>query len=392
MNQPTLSPIAPRKVKYVTRISKIPEVPAAERERLAEVEKKFVFRTTDYYLELIDWKDPDDPIKQLVIPRTEELSAWGRLDASNEAAVTVAKGVQHKYSDTALLLCNEVCGAYCRYCFRKRLFMDGNDEVSLDVSEGLDYIAAHPEITNVLLTGGDPLLMAPKKLLGIIERLRDIPHVEIIRLGSKMPAFNPWVILDKPELVEGLSRFSTPDKRIYLMAHFDHPRELTRPARAAMDLLIRAGVICVNQCPLIKGVNDSVETLTELYRELSFMGVPPYYLFQGRPTEGNEPYELPLAAGFEMFDEARARVSGLAARARMCMSHESGKIEILAMDEEHFYLRYHRAKNPADTGRFMIFRRDDEAHWLDQLEPVGGGGASPQAEARSPSSAAIGPA
>ena len=378
MNRPTTGPIAPRKVKYLTRLSKVPQIPEAERERLAEVEKKFVFRTTDYYLELIDWDDPQDPIKQLVIPRAEELSAWGRLDASNEAAVTVAKGVQHKYRDTALLLCNEVCGAYCRYCFRKRLFMDGNDEVSLDVSEGLAYIEEHEEITNVLLTGGDPLLMAPKKLLAILERLRAIPHVEIIRLGSKMPAFNPWVILDRPELVEGLSRLSTRDKRIYLMAHFDHPRELTRPARAAMDLLLRAGVICVNQCPLIQGVNDSVETLAELYRELSFMGVPPYYLFQGRPTAGNEPYELPIARGFAMFDEARTRVSGLAARARMCMSHESGKIEILGMDAERFYMRYHRAKNPADAGRFMIFERDDAAYWLDQLEPVGDGLAEPE--------------
>jgi KamA family protein len=361
--------VTPRKVRYVTRVSKLPQVPEHERARLAEVERKYVFRATDYYLELIDWNDPHDPIKQLVIPRSEELSGWGRLDASNEASVTVARGVQHKYADTALLLCNEVCGAYCRYCFRKRLFMDGNDEVSLDVSEGIAYIREHEEITNVLLTGGDPLLMAPRKLLSIIEQVRAIPHVRIIRIGSKMPAFNPYVILDKPELVEGLSKLTGPGTRIYLMAHFDHPRELTPAAVEALDRVMRAGVITVNQCPLIKGVNDSVETLTELYRQLSFIGVPPYYLFQGRPTEGNEPFEVPLARGFRIFEEARQRVSGLAARARMCMSHESGKVEILAMDSSRFYMRYHRAKDPANAGRFLIFRRDDRAFWLDQLRP-----------------------
>ncbi len=373
MNTSRHANIAPRKVKYLTKLSKIPQIPEAERERLADVEKKFVFRVTDYYLELIDWNDPADPIKQLIIPRAEELNAWGALDASDEASVTVAKGVQHKYADTCLLLCNEVCGAYCRYCFRKRLFMNDNDEVSLDVTQGLEYISAHPEISNVLLTGGDPLLMAPKKLLGIIEKLREIPHVRIIRLGSKMPAFNPYVILDRPELVEGLARLSRPDARIHLMAHFDHPRELTPPAREAMNRLILAGVICVNQCPMIKGVNDDVDTLAELFRELSFMGVTPYYTFQGRPTEGNEAYEVPITRGFSIFNEARTRVSGLAARARMCMSHDTGKIEILGMDAERIYTRYHRAMNATDAGRFMIFHRDDEAYWLDQLEPIGEG-------------------
>ncbi|MEM7248143.1 MAG: KamA family radical SAM protein [Acidobacteriota bacterium] len=375
MSSPNLSTAsnwspAQRKVRYLTKISKVEGLPEEERKKLEEVEKKFVFRVTDYYLDLIDWKDPDDPIRQLIIPRLDELNDWGRLDASNEASVTVAKGVQHKYPDTCLLLCNEVCGAYCRYCFRKRLFMNDNDEVSLDVTEGIAYIREHEEITNVLLTGGDPLLMAPKKLLDIIRQVRDIPHVKIIRLGSKMPAFNPFVILNKPELLEGLAELSRSDARIYLMAHFDHPRELTPEALEAMDLVMRAGVTCVNQCPMIRGVNSSAETLTELYRKLSFAGIPPYYLFQGRPTEGNEAYEVPIVEGFKMFDEARRRVSGLAARARMAMSHEMGKIEILAIDEEFIYLRFHRAKNPADRGRFMVAARNDDAFWFDQLEVV----------------------
>ena len=360
------------KVKYEKHVGSVVQIPPEERARLEEVARRYAFRVNDYYLGLIDWSDPADPIRRLVIPDVRELEPWGRLDASNERAYTVARGVQHKYPRTVLLLVNEICGAYCRYCFRKRLFMDGNDEASLDVSEGIDYIRAHPEVTNVLLTGGDPLLLGTRRILEIVETVRAIPHVGIIRIGSKMPAFDPWRILDDPELVEGLSRNSTREKRVYLMAHFDHPRELTEPALESLDTLIRAGVICVNQCPIIRGINDSADVLETLFRRLSLAGVPPYYLFQGRPTEGNEPYEVPIVEGYFAFEEAKKRVSGLARRARFCMSHESGKIEIVGVDGDRMYLRYHRARDSRDEGRLMIFRRDDAAFWLDGLTPADG--------------------
>ena len=359
-----------KRVRYVRDIDKIPGIPQAEREKLKRVAERYVFRVNDYYLGLINWDDPNDPIKQLVIPREEELDDWGKLDASNEQAVTVAHGVQHKYPHTVLLLCNEVCGAYCRYCFRKRLFMDENDEVTNDVSEGLAYIARNPNVTNVLLTGGDPLLMSTRRLVEIIEALREIPHVEVVRIGSKMPAFNPWRVLDDYELQAAFRKYSTPEKRIYLMAHFDHPRELTDVAVRGIDCFIRNGVICVNQCPLIKGVNDDAEVLAALYRRLSFIGCPSYYLFQGRPTAGNRPYEVPIVRGFEIFSQAHQQGSGLARRARFVMSHETGKIEVLAIDDRHMYMRYHRAKDAALRGQFMVFKRNDEAGWLDELEPA----------------------
>lgn len=359
-----------QRVKYVRTIDKIPNIPPEERDKLRKVAERYVFRANDYYLGLINWDDPADPIKQLIIPREEELSDWGKLDASNEQAVTVARGVQHKYPDTVLLLCNEVCGAYCRYCFRKRLFMDDNAEVANDVSDGLAYIAAHQEVRNVLLTGGDPLLMSTRRLVEIIEALRRIAHVEIIRIGTKMPAFDPWRLLRDSKLQEAFRKYSTPQQRIYLMAHFDHPRELTDVAVEGIDCFIRNGVICVNQCPLIKGVNDDPDVLTTLFRKLSYVGCPPYYLFQGRPTAGNEPYEVPIVRGWEIFSEALRRGSGLARRARYVMSHETGKLEILAVDDQYIYLRYHRAKDPALRGRFMIYKRNDEAYWLDDLEPV----------------------
>lgn len=361
---------APRRVKYVRDIDKIPNIPPHEREKLKRVAERYVFRANDYYLNLINWDDPNDPIKQLIIPRVEELNDWGKLDASNEAAVTVAQGVQHKYPHTVLLLCNEVCGAYCRYCFRKRLFMDENEEVTNDVSAGIKYIASNPNVSNVLLTGGDPLLMSTRRLTEIISALRDIEHVKIIRIGSKMPAFDPWRILNDQPLQELFKKHSTPRKRIYLMAHFDHPRELTDAAVDGIDCFIKCGVICVNQCPLIKGINDNPAILADMYRQLSWIGCPPYYLFQGRPTAGNEPYEVPIVQGWNIFREALRHGSGLARRARYVMSHETGKVEILGIDDAHIYLRYHRSKDESNRGKFMIYERDDNAYWLDQLKPV----------------------
>ena len=360
-------PSRPRRVKYVRTVSQISEIPEDQKALLEQVAQRYVFRANDYYLKLIDWSDPDDPIKQLIIPRVEELEDFGKLDASDEGTHTVSRGVQHKYADTVLLLCNEVCGAYCRYCFRKRLFMDDNDETTHDVSEGLAYIRRHHEVSDVLLTGGDPLIMSSRRLREIIFELSKIPHVRIIRIGTKMPAFNPYRVLDDPDLQELFRRYSTNDCRIYLMAHFDHPRELTEPAIEGITLLTRLGVQTVNQCPVIRGVNDDAAVLAEMFETLSTIGCPQYYLFQCRPTSGNAAYEIPIVRSFQLFDEARRRVSGLSRRARFVLSHATGKVEVLGIDSRRMYCRYHRAKNAADEGRLMLFKRDDEAYWLDQL-------------------------
>jgi len=357
-------------VRYLTDVSKLPQIPVEMHSRLKEVSQRYAFRVNDYYLGLIDWSDPEDPIRKLVIPQEDELKPWGKLDASNEISNTPLRGVQHKYPHTVLLLCNEVCGAYCRYCFRKRLFMNDNDEASLDITAGIAYIRNHPQVTNVLLTGGDPLILGTHRLREIFRKLREIEHVQIIRIGSKMPAFNPWRVLDDPELRDALKTYSTREKRIYVMAHFDHPRELTQQAIQGLDQLYASGVICVNQCPLLKGINDNAEVLAQLFRKLSFIGCPQYYLFQGRPTEGNLPFTVPMVQGYFLFEEAKKHVSGLAKRVRFVMSHESGKIEIVGVDEHHIYMRYHRAKNSEDEGRFMIFQRNDQALWLDELVPA----------------------
>jgi lysine 2,3-aminomutase len=166
----------------------------------------------DYYLNLIDWSDPSDPIEKLIIPNEGELSGYGRWDASDEETNYVVPGCQHKYRTTALLLVSEVCGAYCRYCFRKRLFRNDVNEAVANVDPGLAYIENHPEINNVLLTGGDSLILATSKLRKIIERLREIDHVKIIRLGSKIPVFNPMRIYEDEALLELIKTYSTVDK------------------------------------------------------------------------------------------------------------------------------------------------------------------------------------
>jgi len=361
-----------KRAKYILSIEKLPGMSEAEKEKLKQVAQKFAFRTNDYYVSLIDWKDPNDPIRRLVIPDERELKEWGILDASNEQAITVEKGVQHKYGTTVLLLVNEVCGAYCRYCFRKRLFMNDNDEVTNDIEPGLEYIRNHPEVNNVLLTGGDPMILQTPKLEKIFVSLREIPHVRIIRIGSKMPAFNPFRFINDEPLMDLFRKYSQADRRIYMMCHYDHPRELTPESREAIRLLIDAGVICVNQNPIIRGISDDPEVMSELWNELSFMGVRQYYVFQGRPTEGNGPFEVPIVESYFKIEEAKRKCSGLAKGLKFSMSHESGKIEIVGVDEKHIYLKYHRAKDSKNEQRFIVCHRDDNAYWLDQLKPIHG--------------------
>jgi lysine 2,3-aminomutase len=351
--------------RYVTRAEAVAELSEQEQREAALVSEKFVFRTNEYYQSLIDWDDPNDPIRRIIMPDASELEDWGLLDASDEESYTVVPGLEHKYRDTALMLVNDVCGGYCRFCFRKRLFMDDNDEVVRDISGGIEYVKAHPEVSNVLLTGGDPLILSTKKLAVIFRELFTIPHVRIIRIGTKMTAFNPYRVLDDPDLAECIQRFSTGDRRIYIMAHYNHPRELTEPSREALGVLQRAGAITVNQTPILRGVNDDPDTLRELFTTLSEIGVPPYYLFQCRPTEGNRIYSVPLEESAAIFDQARQRCSGLGKRARLVMSHRSGKIEIVGVHDGKTYFRYHQAADPEDAGRFMVFDSNPEAYWFD---------------------------
>lgn len=358
-----------RNPKYIRTLENIPQLSQKEKDQLNPVCEKFVMRTNEYYNSLIDWNDPNDPIRKIIIPNTKELKEWGDLDASNEKAYTKEPGLEHKYEYTALLLVNHVCGGYCRFCFRKRIFIDKNEIVS-DTRERLEYIRQHKKITNVLLTGGDPLLLSTKKLTKIIHQLREIKHVQVIRIGTKLPAFNPFSIIDDQSLLEMIEKYSSQEKRIYIMAHFNHPRELTEYAIHAMNLLQKAGAILLNQTPLIKGVNDDPTTLSELFRKLTFMGVQPYYVFQCRPTLGNYSYAVRLEKAYEIFEQARMRASGLGKRARFVMSHQSGKIEVVGKTDDYVFMRYHRAADPADKSKFMVVKNNPTAYWFDDYQEL----------------------
>jgi len=352
--------------KYIMNLDRVDNIPEQEREQLKRITEKFVFRVNDYYLNLIDWDDPADPIRKLVIPNTDELSEYGRWDASDEDTNYVVPGCQHKYGTTALLIVSEVCGAYCRYCFRKRLFRNDVKEAVNDVEPGLQYIAEHPEINNVLLTGGDSLILGTPKLRTIFERLRAIDHVNIIRLGSKLPVFNPMRIYEDEYLLETIKEFSTAEKRIYVMAHINHPREITAEAMRGFEALHQAGAIVVNQTPVLRGINDDPEVLGDLLDRLSWAGVTPYYFFVNRPVAGNKSFVLPLKDVYRIVEQAKARTSGLGKRVRLSMSHTSGKIEILAIDNGKAYLKYHQSRDN-EYGKFMILDCPDDASWFDDL-------------------------
>jgi lysine 2,3-aminomutase len=354
--------------KYLTKIEQLEQLSEQEKTELKKVVEKFAFRCTDYYLSLIDWNDPDDPIRRLIVPRLEELEEWGRLDPSDEQTYTIIPGLEHKYNSTVLFLVSNVCDGICRYCFRKRVFINPQQEYIRDLPAAVQYIKEHSEITNVLLTGGDPLVLKPSKLENIIRQLREIEHVQIIRIGTKVPAFNPNRIIEQPDLLRMISKYSTDQKRIYLMTHFIHPRELTELSVKAVGLLLGAGAILANQCPLIRGVNDKPEVLAKLFAKLSFIGVVPYYIFQCRPAVGNKPYTVPIEEGYQIIEQAKTLVSGLAKRVRFVMSHSSGKIEIIGKTEENIYFKYHRAANDADSGRFLTFKCNPNANWLDDYD------------------------
>lgn len=356
--------------RHITKIEQVKQLSRQERQQLKEVTEQFSFRCNDYYLSLIDWNDPNDPIRKVIIPQVQELQQWGRLDASNEKKHTVLPGLEHKYNSTVLLLISNVCECTCRYCFRKRLFQKNRQEYLRDIPAALEYIKMRPGITNVLLSGGDPLALKTSKLANIVRQLREIDHIRVIRIGTKTPAFYPFRIINDPALLKMVETYSKPRRKIYFITHFVHPRELTDPAVQAVSLLQKAGAVIANQTPVIKAVNDNAQTMAQLFSKLSFVGAPVYYVFQCRPTAGNKCFMVPLEKAYEIIEQAKSQVSGLAKRVRFVMSHSSGKIEVVAVTQELIHFKYHRAAARRDSNRFMTFERNGSAYWFDDYDKV----------------------
>ena len=359
------------KTKYITDITRIPffqTLRKREQDKLQQVTSLYPFRASEHYLSLIDWNNPKDPLKGIIFPNPEELKMTGTQDPSLEKQYTVQKGLQHKYPQTALLLLSDVCGGICRFCFRKRLFMDCERQTIRDYTPALRYIRDHPELTDVLLSGGDPFILPTKILKKVIEELQEIPHVGIIRIGTKMLAYNPYRITDDPELISLIQSYSNGEKKIYIMAHFNHPNELSPKTLEAIRLLQHAGAVLVNQTPVIDGVNSDPRVMSDLFRKLASLGVSPYYVFQCRPTIGNWVYTVPVERSYHIIQSAFERCSGLAKRARFIMSHSSGKIEVVGQSNHNIFMRYHQAADPLDSHKFLICQSNPRARWFDEYE------------------------
>jgi KamA family protein len=352
--------------KIKTKLKQIKEIPLNTLEELQKIEKLYPFKANEYYLSLINWDDPDDPIKKLIIPDTSEIEdKWKGFDPSDEKKYTVLPGLEHKYTSVCLILLSNVCAGICRYCFRKRLFKVNKKDILTDYDKALEYIENHKEINNVLITGGDPFIVKTAKLLPLMEKLRKIKHVKIIRFGTRMPQFFPMRIYQDKELLEALKKFSLSDKRVYIVTHYVHEKEITEESLKCIDSLINANVILANQTPLIRGISDSPKALSSLFNKLSYIGVPPYYIFQCRPAAGNKSFSVPIEEGFKIVENAKKYCSGLAKRAKYVMSHSSGKVEILALTKDKIIFKYHRAADVKESGKIMIFKRNEKACWLD---------------------------
>jgi len=340
---------------------------------IEKIHHYFPFSFTQHYGKQIDWNNPDDPLRKIVVPSINETDASGFLDVGGEAENKQDDGVQMKYPSTALILPVPACFSYCRFCFRKRLFNPDvkGEEILKNIDEAIKFVKGHPSINNVLLTGGDPLMAKTAHLRKFLTELRKIEHVKVIRFGTRALSFLPSRITSDPELLELLEETSTPDRRVYLMNHFNHPREISSESTAAANLLLKAGVILANQSVMLRGVNDSNNILRQLFNNLSEKGIAPYYIFQCKFISGSKHFRVPLHETSKIFIEATRNLNGLAKRVRLIMAHFSGKIEILGTEQsssgKRIFLRYHQARDESQIGKIFSFPLPDDAYWLEDL-------------------------
>ena len=294
----------------ITRLEELAALvpfPEKEWEMRREVLRDFRMGITPYYLSLVDPEDPADPILRQIAPIVEEYvyRDVGDEDPLAEEAYSPVPGITHRYPDRVLMVISNACAIYCRYCTRKRImYEDAVPDVEID--RMIDYIARTPAVRDVVVSGGDPLTYGTKKLEGILGKLRAIPHLEIIRIGSRVPVSLPQRI--DAELCAMLARHHP----LWVNVHFNHPRELTADAAAACDRLLRAGIPLNNQAVLLKGVNDDVDTMRALCTGLLRMRVRPYYLYQCDPIRGGEHFRTPISKGIEILEGLRGHTSGLA--------------------------------------------------------------------------------
>ena len=271
--------------------------------------KKLALGITPHFFNLVDKEDPDCPIRRQVVPRIEEsvTNPDEMTDPCGEDSHMPVPGLVHRYPDRVLLLVTDRCASYCRYCTRSRVVSGaGEQELSVDLEGAFTYLEKHPEVRDVLLSGGDPLLLSDSKLDSILTRLRKIPSIEFVRIGSRIPIFLPQRIT--PALVAMLRKHHP----LFLSVHTNHPKELTAEVKAGLERLADAGIPLGNQSVLLRGVNDRVETLKELFHKLLLCRVRPYYLYQCDLITGSAHLRTTIREGQEIMEQLRGHTTGYA--------------------------------------------------------------------------------
>lgn len=348
-------------------------VSADDERALREIIDHHPMNIPRYYLSLVDPDDPDDPIQKLCVPQAEELVVAGAMgettkDPYGDDRHDKGNGILHKYGYTALVVSTEYCSMYCRHCFRKRLVGLSNDKTVENFKAAAQYIAAHPEITNVVISGGDTMMLPTGVLRSMLDELKPIPHLNYVRIGTRTPVVYPLRFFED-ELIELLAEFNEA-KTLYVPTHFNHPREITPLAAEAVRRIRSTGVSVHNQAVLLKGVNDDTETLVELMNGLVRIGVNPYYLYQCMPVARvRHHFQVPLKRGIDLVDQARQRLDGYAKRFRYILGHDIGKIEVCGYYGDKLILKQIHARSGEEeqASRIMVRQLNDTGGWLDDF-------------------------
>lgn len=297
------------RIEKLDDLKKYIELSPEEEEGVKRTLETLRMSITPYYFSLIDMNSDRCPIRKQAIPAVQEVhqSDADLLDPLHEDEDSPVPGLTHRYPDRVLLLITDMCSMYCRHCTRRRFAGAHDDSMPMDrIDKAIEYIARTPQIRDVLLSGGDALLVSDKFLENIIKKLRAIPHVEVIRIGSRTPVVLPQRIT--PELCDMLKKYHP----IWLNTHFNHPQEVTPEAKRACELLANAGVPLGNQSVLLRGINDNVAVMKRLVHDLVKMRVRPYYIYQCDLSMGLEHFRTPVSKGIEIIEGLRGHTSGYA--------------------------------------------------------------------------------
>jgi lysine 2,3-aminomutase len=297
------------RIQSVESLKEYADLSKEEIKQIQKVLGKFRMAITPYYFTLIDLDNPDCPMRKQAIPSINELHVGNNdmVDPLAEDTDSPVQGLTHRYPDRVLFLITDMCSMYCRHCTRRRFAGQSDQRMPKErIDQAIEYIRNHPEVRDVLLSGGDALLVADSLLEDIIKRLREIDHVEIIRLGTRTPVVLPQRITD--DFVKMLSKYHP----IWLNTHFNHYDEITIESKEAMEKLANAGIPLGNQSVLLKGVNDSVEVMKTLVQRLVMIRVRPYYIYQCDLSLGIEHFRTPVSKGIEIIEGLRGHTSGFA--------------------------------------------------------------------------------